>query len=583
MKPISSEALLQQAQSAFGQGELTNAVELLRRCLATDAKNTLAATNLCLVLGRLGLFPEAKMAGLNALALAPESVPALINTSVALQALGELDDAEALLLRAAKLAPNNSDIWDCLSLGQQQAGRFVEALQSLRKAITIAPENANAAMNYGLLLQKLGHSESALFWAQKALSMAPEDRTLAQNYLMFRQYVLNGNSEQEVQQTCAVIARAYPPVSHLAVKPRTANTVKIGLISADFYRHPVGYFLIGVLAELAAQGIELVLYMNQRNQDGLTDKLVSHASKVTNVIGISDRQLAEMIMADELTCLIDLSGHSKGNRLGALLYKPCPKQFSWLGYFASTGLTAIDAVILGEFQYVNGVEKFYSEAIAVMKGSHFTYTPPEHCPDIAQRPAIEQPGVTFGSFNNLAKLNERLLDTWSKILLAVPNSRLILKWSTFIDAGVIEEVTRAFEIRGVSKDVIICRASSEHYAMLNEYNDVDICLDPFPFNGGLTTCEALWMGVPVISLAGVKPVSRQSKGILDAIGLSDLVVTTERCYVQKAVALAADTKRRDYLRQSLRGRMEQSPLMDYKTMANSLLAIVKSDTTAWLS
>lgn len=579
---MNTDKLLAAAQRAFENDDLKQAAGILQQCLDADQSQPLVATNLCLVLSRLGEFEQAKSVGSIALSLTPKSIPALVNTAVAHRALREFPQAEHYLRKASDLAPGNGEVWDCFSLLYQDQGKLHAAQEASRRAIAAEPGRANSLVNYALLLQKLGKSEAAYRWAGKALKLAPQSLLVAQNFLMLGQYVTAGNSATEVKNTQRVMSHALQSVRQVAMPSSTDRPLRIGFISADFYKHPVGYFLIGVFRELRKKHVEIVMFMNQQHQDELSESLKSAACKVVDISALPDMAVVEIIQEEALSCLIDLSGHSKGNRLAVLAHKPCAKQFSWLGYFATTGMAEIDAVIMGESQYVTGMESYFSEPLALMAGSHFTYTPPDACPDIKPASALKSEGVTFGSFNNLAKFNENLLDVWSQILQSVANSRLVLKWSSFADPLVAEDITSAFTHRGVNANAIECRPASDHYAMLNEYNDIDICLDPFPFNGGLTTCEALWMGVPVITQAGIKPVSRQTKGILDVIGLSDLAAVTPGDYVKQAVALAANEERRVTLRNSLRQMIAQSPLMDYETMASELLAIVNSTRSDWL-
>jgi predicted O-linked N-acetylglucosamine transferase (SPINDLY family) len=281
---------------------------------------------------------------------------------------------------------------------------------------------------------------------------------------------------------------------------------------------------------------------------------------------MDDRTLAELIQQDQIDLLIDLSGHTGGTRLNALALRPAPVMVSWLGYFATTGLPYMDAVVLDEWHAPSEVESQFIEPILRLPSGRFCYSPAPWAPEsVAPVPSSKNGYITFGSFNNTAKLNDEVLDIWAQVLLATPYSRLLLKWRTFNDEDMRQKVTQALQDRGVGVERIVLRGPSFHADMLHEYADIDIALDPFPFTGGLTSCEALWMGVPIITWPQSRVVSRQTLAILQQIGLPELVAHDAQDYVRIATELATDAKRLQQLRETLRERMRQSPLMDAQT------------------
>ncbi|WP_407702956.1 O-linked N-acetylglucosamine transferase, SPINDLY family protein [Thiorhodovibrio frisius] len=260
---------------------------------------------------------------------------------------------------------------------------------------------------------------------------------------------------------------------------------------------------------------------------------------------------------------MDLSGHTAGSRLSVFAHRPAPVQLSWLGYFATTGLTTLDAVLLDPWHAPEGTEAQFVEPILRLPAGRWCYQPVPWAPKELSPPPAERNGwITFGSFNNTAKLNDGVYDLWARILAVVPDSRLILKWRTFNDAALRQRVTQAFVARGIAAERIELRGPSFHADLLKEYAELDIALDPFPFTGGLTSCEALWMGVPVITWPQARVVSRQTHAVLHQIGLRELSASDADSYVRLARDLAADPVRLHELRQGLRARMQGSRLMD---------------------
>jgi predicted O-linked N-acetylglucosamine transferase (SPINDLY family) len=277
--------------------------------------------------------------------------------------------------------------------------------------------------------------------------------------------------------------------------------------------------------------------------------------------------------------LVDLSGHTEHGRLGVVALRPAPVQLSWLGYFGSTGLPAVDAVVLGDALAPAGSEAFYTEALERVTGAHFAYAPPPYAPPVTAPPSTRNGTLTFGSFNNPAKFGDEVVQLWSAVLQAVPNSRLVLKWKTFADPGFARHTQQRFAACGVDPARVQARPATPHAQMLAEYGDIDVALDPFPFSGLISTLEALWMGVPVVTLPWQRPVSRQSLAVLRAIGLDRGIATTPRGYVAQAAALAADITTRTTWRSSgacgLRHRLSASPLADGRRLAGELEAIYR--------
>lgn len=353
--------------------------------------------------------------------------------------------------------------------------------------------------------------------------------------------------------------RARPPLAPLA--SLAGRPLRVGYVSADFCAHTVGFFIREVLKAHDPRRVAAFAYAQIKQDDWVTAEIRA-ATRFRDVTALDHAALAAAIRADAIDVLVDLSGHTAGSRLLAFAYRPAPVLLSWLGYYATTGLPCIDAVLLDAWHAPPGTEAQFVEPIVRLPGGRFCYAPVPWMPTVSPAPTFARGHVSFGSFNNTAKLNEGVFDAWAAILRAVPDSRLVLKWRTFQDAGLCAGVRAAFAARGVAAARIELRGASFHDAMLKEYGDIDIALDPFPFTGGLTSCETLWMGVPLVTWPQDRVVSRQSFAFLAAIGLPELAARDADDYVRIAVELAHDRERLAALRASLRGRMQAAPLCD---------------------
>jgi predicted O-linked N-acetylglucosamine transferase (SPINDLY family) len=344
----------------------------------------------------------------------------------------------------------------------------------------------------------------------------------------------------------------------------------IGFVSADFKAHPVGWFLKAILPKLREK-YHIYAYANQSNCDFLTQEIISNVDRWNVVLGISDDYLANKIREDRVDILVDLSGHTSGNRLGVFSLRAAPIQVSWLGYFSTTGISEMDYVFMDEEHVPNELEKFFSEKVMRINPIRLCYSPPVYAPEVAALPMKLNGYVTFGSFNNSSKLNDFTIQMWSKILKDIPNSRLILKWRTFADFGMRSRVRSDFLKYGIEPGRLQFSQSSSHDIMLAEYSEIDIALDPYPFTGATTTCEAMWMGVPVITLRGDKPVSRQSSAMLKAVGLENLIADSVDQYIQIAKKLASDTAKLSQIRSTLRLKLKDSYLCEPGKFTDGLL------------
>ncbi len=312
--------------------------------------------------------------------------------------------------------------------------------------------------------------------------------------------------------------------------------MRVGFVSADFGIHPIGYFLVRVLENLDRGQVETTCYSNRGAPDDRTDRLRAAAAHWRHVSSLSHEQLAAQIRDDQIDILFDLSGHTGGHRLLTFARKPAPLAITWAGYVGTTGLAALDYLLADRYEVPVSAEPLYRERILRMPDGYVCYDPPHDAPPVSPLPALAQGHVTFGSFNNVGKITPDVVALWAKVLKRVSGSRLLLKSLGMNDSSVVGRLTAKFAEHGVAPSSLEFQGSSEHRELLAEYGRVDIGLDPFPYGGGLTTCESLWMGVPVITCPGETFASRHSFSHLSNVGLTETIAGDLETYVELAAA-----------------------------------------------
>jgi len=374
-----------------------------------------------------------------------------------------------------------------------------------------------------------------------------------------------------------------PPLKPLGNDAAPDRRLRIGYVSGDFRRHPVAWFMENVLRAHDRSAVEVFCYASNRTVDETTARLEALADHWHAVRGLDDAALEALIRHDAIDILIDLSGHTNGNRLRVFLAKPAPVQCTWLGYYATTALPGMDYIIADRFVVPPGAEALYTEKPWRLPDSYLCFTPPD--PDVAggPPPLLRNRAVTFGSCNNVIKINMGVMAVWSRILGAVPGSRLLLRSHALSNAKVQHELTRQFAAAGVPPERLILLPAAERAELLATYNEIDIALDPFPYGGGTTTVEALWMGVPVVSLRGNRFTGRVSESILATAGCPELVLDGEDAYVAKAIALASDAEGLARSRAGMREQLARSPLCDAERFTGHLEAAYRGMWRIWCS
>jgi predicted O-linked N-acetylglucosamine transferase (SPINDLY family) len=485
---------------------------------------------------------------------------------------GQLDRAEQWYKKILKHGPDDS-AYNELGIICKAQGRLSEAIQYRRKALKKYPDDAGICNNLARDLLQAGEIQEGFDLLQKSVQKAPDHPDIRSNFLNHLHHLPDLDPR--------VIFDEHKQWGRLHAKPALAalshnndadpdRRLRVGYISPDFRIHSVAYFFEPLLDAHNHLAIEVYGYGNVAFPDQMTQRLERKFDRYRNIRGLGDETVASIIEQDQLDILVDLAGHSDGNRLLVLARKPAPIQVTYLGYPDTTGMQAVDYRLADSLADLPQSQKFHTEKLIFLSQGFLCYRPADFAPPVAPLPALRKGYITFGSFNNSCKVNPTIMALWAQILKANGDSRLLLKFRAGDDKGVRDNYFRQFERLGIPRDrVNICgfKPAVEH---LQLYGQVDIALDTYPYNGTTTTCDALWMGVPVISLVGQCHVSRVGLSILSRVGLEFFAASAPEEYVARAVALAAKPNALAEIRDSMRQRMLSGKLCDAKGFARSV-------------
>ena len=590
-------------------GRLDEAVNSLRQALEIKPDYAIAHNNMGNALRELGQLEAAVVSFRRAIEIQPNYADAHNNLGVALQALGRFDDAVASYRRALEIDPNDAEAYNNLGYAWRSLGKFDGAVACFHKALEIKTDYVEAYNNLGLVLQEIGQLDGALACYRRAIEINPDyaeahnnlgnalkdigqlddaiasfgralaikpDFAMAHSNLLF---ALN-YSASHAPSYCLEAARQYGQMVSKKVSERFSTwqcatkpeRLRVGLVSGDLRKHPVGYFLENLLALLDPGSVELIAYPTYHQTDELTARIQPYFSAWKPLLGLNDEAAAHLIHADGVHVLLDLSGHTAKNRLPVFAWKPAPVQASWLGYFATTGVVEMDYYLADEVSVPVAQREHFTESVWYLPDTRWCFTPPDVDLPVASLPAMKNGYLTFGCFQNLAKVGNAVLMVWAAILVALPMARLRWQCKQFGDPAVVAQCVERLQRYGVDPARVTLHGLASRIDYLAAHAEVDAILDTFPFTGGTTTCEALWMGVPTISLAGDTLVARQGASLLTAAGLPDWVATSEAEYVEKAISLTSDLSKLANLRAGLRARVLASPIYDAPRFARNLEA-----------
>lgn len=523
--------------------------------------------------GRLG---EAEIALRESSRLAPRDAAAQLNLGVVALEAGRPLEAVDCFRRALAIDPQRAEAHNILGSALLDLGQCEAAAAALAEALRLKPGYAAAHDNLGRVRKAQGRSLEALAEHRAALASRPEPATHS-NFL----YTLNLAENQSPEAVAAEHfrwaaqhARFAEPPPALPPAGREGRRIRVGYVSADFQQHAVSFFAAPVLAAHDLKRFEITCYSNGRKSDTVTRRLHGLVEHWRDISRMEDAAVAALVRRERIDILVDLGGHTAGNRLLVFARRPAPVQVTWLGYPNTTGLSQIGYRITDAASDPAGEsDARYSERLVRLPGPFLCYEPPVALPPAARLPADAEGPIVFGCFNNLAKVNPGTVRVWCEILRALPRSQLMLKSVGLADPATASGVRAWFANEGVAPERIVCdserRAVAEH---LQLYRRIDVALDPFPYNGTTTTCEALLMGVPVVTLAGRMHASRVGASLLEAVGRREWVAASERDLVARAVELANDRPALARIRAALREELLRSPLCDARGFTRRLEA-----------
>ena len=533
---------------------------------------------------RTGEFEVGEQLIREAIKLKPGYADALQNLGVILSGMLLFEESEQLYRQVLKLAPENAKTMALLASVLITKGETEEAQEFCTKALQLCPDIALNYQNLGSLMLSFGKPEEAYTYFSHGVKLRATDALISS--VLFTMNLLPEFSQQDIYQKTVQLAQKNYDNQNRSNRGYLNSVcrerkIRVGYVSGDFKLHPVVYYLKPLLLNHDKDTFEIYLYNSFPLRDEVTETLAGNVAAMRDIYNLSDTQAAKLIRCDCIDILVDLAGHTGFNRLGLFAQKPAPVQVTWLGYFNTTGLESIDYLISDPITIPLKDDLFFAEQIVRLPVCRFCYEPMPYTPPTTAAPCLKNGYITFGSFNSIHKLTAEVVDAWSRVLHAVSHSKLLLKSKSFSDDVVVDDFIRRFKIHGISSNRIIFKKLSSHYEMLQEYGEIDIALDPFPYNGGASTCEALWMGVPVVTLEMGTPISRQSKAFLYAIDHHELVASTLDDYVQIAQNLALDPNRLSLMRRNLRREMASSPLCDGLAFAKNMETLYKEILENW--
>jgi predicted O-linked N-acetylglucosamine transferase (SPINDLY family) len=471
-----------------------------------------------------------------ALALDPDLVLGSHHLASAYSEEGRLDDAVACYEEVLKRIPNQGDIYVNLGLAMKDRGEVTAAIATMREGI------------------------------------ARTDDAESHSNLIFTLCYSNELTSDEIYRDSVAWAERHTPVVPPAppLRPREGRKIRVGYLSADFHNHPAGYLYQALFPLHDRERFEIVVYANQTVGDEVTAEIFASADKWHMVKHHSDEELAQRVRDDEIDIFIDLLGHTNNHRLKAFGLRPAPIQATWIGYFGTTGMRQMDYILCDQYAVPPAEERYYTERPARLPGCMYVFQPPKVDVVVNELPMVKNGYPTFGCFNNTAKITEEVVALWCEVLREIPEARMVLNRWPFSTPSVRERYYAMFEANGIDRARVDIVATKGRKAYFESYHGVDVMLDTFPFGGGTTTSEALWMGVPVVSLPADRLVGHMTETVVRAVGLPEILVTDREGYVAMAKSLVADTDQLAEMRTRLRAQVESSPLCDLPAFTREL-------------
>lgn len=568
-QPRHARALGMLGYLLYQTGRHAEALSTLDEAVSLDAKVADTHAWRGLSLERLGRTEEAAKAYKTAVQVDPRHMGAHNNLGVVLLSLRRAAEALPYLQRAVELGYKRPEPHTLMGQALVRLGRFSDAERAYREALKLDPRFIDALVGLGNVLHDRGDLDAGI--AQERLAIQANPRAFGARSNLLMKLLYHGGVSPEAlakehkeggQAYMAAFAGSGDPAWQIRDRDPDRR-LRIGYLSPDFHVHATAFFLDPLLASHDPAVVEIHCYSGAAESDSMTAYLRGLAHGFRDVAGMPHKDLAALIAKDQIDILVDCAGHTNQNRIAVLAMKPAPLQVTWLGYPHGTGLPTVDYRLTDEIADPPGMtEPHYLEQLLRLPGGTFCYRAPDMAPPVAPGPLERGGGPVFGCFNNPHKIGPEVIRLWARIVHAVPGARLRLKAKQFLDAQVAKVFQGRFVAAGLASDRIEIEGRRTLQEGFAEYSTIDVALDPFPYHGTTSTCEALWMGAPVVTLPGATCVSRVGPSLLARVGLEDLVARDADHYVEIATRLIGDPGRLAELRRTLRGTMSASALCD---------------------
>lgn len=572
-KNIRTRSRKQRAEALIREHNLAEARTLYKQICQIDRLDSEAWLQLATINRLLGHFKEAEQCCRHVLKFEPGRSSTFHILGMTLEAEGKLDEAMAAYKKVLQLNPDAVEAYNNLGNVLAFQKKPAEAIEYYQHVLRLKPDTAEAYNNLGHALRALGRSAEAEKFFRKTIQLWPNSFSAHSNLLLCLNYIPTHEPELLFKEHIQCAEKHTSGISTFPTYPNEANVerrLRIGYVSPDLHKHPAACFIEPILAHHDSDRFEIICYAEVSCPDAVTARFQNMADKWRTTCGMTDAQVATMIQGDAIDILVDLAGHTSNNRLLVFARKPAPIQVTYLGYPNTTGLSMIDYCITDIVADPPGADLYYTEKLIRLEGGFSCYQPPDDASPITPLPARDKEIVTFGSLNMLGKIDEEVIKVWCNVLRAHPASRMLI-FRDELRGKVKDQYHQAFAAQGINGNrVELLNELPPGKSHLDVYEQIDIALDTFPWNGHTTSCEALWMGIPVITLYGKSHAGRLCASILHQLGLSQLVAKTPNEYVSVAINLAANIDKLEILRSSLRQTMASSPLCDGKTFTKAL-------------
>ncbi len=584
LKPDFAQACNNKGSVLKEKGRFEEALTCYGRALELQPNLLEAHANLGALFHAQRRFEEAVNHYQKALQINPGHAQVLFSLGISLFELARFEDAIAVYRRAIELQPGYVDARINLGNSLRMIGQIDEAILAYQAALRIDPRHADAYNNLGVIYDLKGQLADALSCYRKAVELKPQDSAAHSNLLLSLHFHPDwlANPRRLLEEHRIWIQRHVAPL-HLATGPHTHSRdperrLRIGYVSPDFRQHAVGRFMLPLITEHDKSTVEIFCYTDVTDSDWVTQRIRERADHWRSIVGVADQDVAELVRRDQIDILVDLTMHLRGSRLLVFARKPAPLQVTYLAYCSTTGLDAIDYRLSDPFLDPPDADlSMYAEKTFHIP-AYWCYAEPQDTLPINSLPALASGTITFGCLNNFCKVSPAALETWGKLLLAVPGSRLLIHANPGSHRDKAKMFLAAMGVEPARCDFAPAGTLEQYFA---HYHQIDIALDPFPYAGGTTTCDALWMGVPVVTLRGFHAVGRGGVSILSNLGHPEWIAQDKIQYIDIAARLARDLPRVAELRGRLRDEMRTSRVMDAPAFARNIESAYRQMWQRW--